>query len=99
MIVQVHAAGLHILKAGKEVAHSLSKVGPGAALGKYIKAAAVEPHHVALILADSSLVYLELNAKGELVPVRVPYSCTVDTRACCSFPAAYLRSTRSTLVY
>ena len=72
MIVQVHQTGIHMLKSGREVSHSLSTVTPGSLLGKNIKAAALAASQMALILADNTLLVLELNAKGDLVPGRVP---------------------------
>lgn len=72
MIVQVHQMGIHILKAGREVAHALSSVSSGGVLTKNIKAAAVSGSQMALILVDNSLLHLELNAKGDLVPARSP---------------------------
>ena len=92
-MIQVHQTGLHILKAGKELAHALQKVNPGGLLGKNIKAAAVSQWQVALILLDNSLVYLEVNSKGDLVAGRAPeVSTKVECVALSPIPAGTQRA-------
>ena len=94
MIVQVHQTGLNILKGGKEVPHALSKVNPaGGLLSKNIKAAAVSQWQVALVLVDNSLVYLEVNAKGDLVAGRAPeVASKVECVALSPIPAGAQRA-------